>query len=107
MSEKCRLDVWLWRARFFKTRTLAASHVSAGSVRLKRAGAVRRIDKPGETIGVGDELSFSGHQGLISVRIAALGARRGPAAEARGLYALLDGTGPGGHVSGSGEEEME
>lgn len=101
MSERCRLDVWLWRARFFKTRALAASHVAAGGVRLMRAGAVRRLDKPGESVGVGDELAFQPNRALVALRIEALGVRRGPVAEARALYALLDGEEPGGHVSGA------
>ncbi|MET0182817.1 MAG: RNA-binding S4 domain-containing protein [Caulobacterales bacterium] len=99
--------MWLWRARFFKTRTLASAHVSAGGVRIARAGNVRRVDKPGEGVSVGDELSFATPRGLVLVRVEALGVRRGPAAEARGLYALLDGAGLDSHVSGSGEEEVE
>ena len=42
MSEDaCRVDVWLWRARFFKTRSLAAKFVEEGRVRLTR-GRPRR-----------------------------------------------------------------
>lgn len=101
MSERCRLDVWLWRARFFKTRALAAAHVAGGGVRLSRANAVRRLDKPSEAVGVGDELAFKPNRALIALRIDALGERRGPAPEARALYTLLDGEEPDGHVSGA------
>ncbi len=106
MNERCRLDVWLWRARFFKTRALAAAAVAGGGVRLARAGSLRRIDKPGEAIGAGDELTIATARGLASLRIAALGERRGPAVEARTLYVRLDGPElddpePGGHVSGA------
>ncbi len=47
MSEDaCRLDVWLWRARFFKTRGLAARFLEDGRVRLTRRGAAEvRVDK--------------------------------------------------------------
>jgi ribosome-associated heat shock protein Hsp15 len=98
---RCRLDVWLWRARFFKTRALASAHVAAGGVRLKRAGQVRRIDKPGEVVGPGDELAFKPRRALVALRIEAAGVRRGPAPEARALYALLDENDPSGHSSGA------
>ena len=41
-----RIDVWLWRARFFRTRALSASHVRKSGVRLSHSGQVRRTDKP-------------------------------------------------------------
>lgn len=105
MSERMRLDVWLWRARFFKTRALAAAEIAAGGVRLGRAGQVRRVDKPGEAVGPGDDLAFRAGAGLTAVRIVALGVRRGPAPEARALYTpVLDGAEPDGHVTGSAEE---
>src|SRR5207253_9357469 len=55
-DEACRIDVWLWRARFFKTRSLCARIVDEGRVRLTRAGAESRIDKPSRPVKVGDEL---------------------------------------------------
>lgn len=100
---RARLDVWLWRARFFKTRGAAAAHVEAQGVRLVRAGASRLVSKPGEAVGPGDGLVLRAQGGLRTIRIAALGARRGPAQEARTLYAEwdapLDDAAPGGHVS--------
>jgi ribosome-associated heat shock protein Hsp15 len=99
VSDKCRLDVWLWRARFFKTRTLSAAHVGAAGIWIKRAGVVRKIDKPGETIGAGDEMTFSAHRQAVSLRVLATGERRGPASEARTLFVLLDGEESPGHVS--------
>ena len=42
----CRVDVWLWRARFFKTRSLAARIVEHGGVRLMRGAARTSFDKP-------------------------------------------------------------
>lgn len=83
---RCRLDVWLWRARFFKSRTLAAAHLSAGGVRLHRAGGVRRAE-PSTQAAPGDCLVFAAVSGPVRcIRIVALGHRRGPAAEALTLY---------------------
>ncbi len=82
MSENQRIDKWLWHARFFKTRTLAARVVSAGHVRVNAA----RVKKPSTNIKAGDGLSFMQGRTLRIVRITALGARRGSASEAQALY---------------------
>ncbi|MDP2010319.1 MAG: RNA-binding S4 domain-containing protein [Phenylobacterium sp.] len=90
MSETgCRADVWLWRARFFKTRSLAAKFLDEGKVRLTRAGAETRIDKCARALKVGDQLVFAVGGKLIAVAVEGLGERRGPPAEARGLYSTL------------------
>lgn len=90
MSETgCRADVWLWRARFFKTRSLAAKFLDEGKVRLTRAGAESRIDKCARPVKVGDQLVFAVSGKLVAVVVDALGERRGPPAEARGLYSSL------------------
>jgi len=89
-DDACRADVWLWRARFFKTRSMAARYVEEGRVRLTRAGQESRLDKPARTVKVGDQLVFALGGRLIAVTIVAMGERRGPATEARGLYASLD-----------------
>ncbi|MFZ5669558.1 MAG: RNA-binding S4 domain-containing protein [Pseudomonadota bacterium] len=95
MSEaSCRADVWLWRARFFKTRSMAARFIDEGRVRFTRDGAEARIDKPSRGLKVGDQLVFALGGRLIAVRVEAFGERRGPAPEARGLYAPLDGSLP-------------
>ena len=88
-DDACRVDVWLWRARFFKTRSLAARVVDEGRVRLTRAGAQTRLDKPSRAVKVGDELVFALAGRLTAVRVEALGARRGPPAEARTLYTAI------------------
>lgn len=91
MSEDaCRADVWLWRARFFKTRALAAKVCEAGRVRLTRAGQETRLDKPARPVKVGDTLVFAVGGRLTAVRVEATGERRGPPAEARTLYSPLD-----------------
>ena len=97
MSEEvgCRIDVWLWRARFFKSRSLAARFVDDGRVRLSRAGVEARLDKASRTIRPGDGLVFALGGRLVAVRVEELGERRGPASEARGLYAPLQDISPG------------
>ena len=95
MSEAgCRIDVWLWRARFAKTRSLAAAMVERGAVRLTRNGVQTRLDKPGRSVHVGDGLVFALGGRLVDLTVEALGERRGPAGEARTLYAPRD-TGAG------------
>lgn len=90
MSEtSCRIDVWLWRARFAKTRTLAAALVERGAVRLTHNGAQTRLDKPSRSVHVGDALVFALGGRVTELRVEALGDRRGSAEEARTLYALL------------------
>lgn len=87
----CRADVWLWRARFFKTRSLAAKFLEEGRVRVTRPGQdEHRLDKPARPVKVGDQLVFALGGRLIAVRVEAMGDRRGPATEARTLYSTLD-----------------
>jgi ribosomal 50S subunit-recycling heat shock protein len=86
----CRADVWLWRARFFKTRPLAADMLEAGRIRLIRDGRETRLDKASRTLRPGDGVVFALDGKVVSVRIEALGERRGPATEALSLYSPLD-----------------
>lgn len=89
MTEACRIDVWLWRARFVKTRGLAADLVERGAVRLTHQGREVRLDKPSRSVHPGDVLTFVIHGRAISVRVEALGERRGPPEEARALYSPI------------------
>jgi ribosome-associated heat shock protein Hsp15 len=91
MDDTLRLDVWLWRARFFKTRTLAADHVRGRGVRLSHNGQTRRVNKPGQVITAGDVVTFTRSAHITSLEILELGERRGPPAEAQALYRLLEG----------------
>lgn len=78
-----RIDKWLWQARFFKTRALAARVCEKGVVRLNR----RPVDRAHATVRAGDVLTVPLVGGAVRVvRIVALGERRGPAPEARTLY---------------------
>jgi ribosomal 50S subunit-recycling heat shock protein len=88
--DACRIDVWLWRARFFKTRAQSEAWVQAGRIRLARGGLHSRPDKPSKVVKVGDELVFAIGGRLTAVRIEALGTRRGPPAETRALYRPLE-----------------
>ncbi|MDZ4052844.1 MAG: RNA-binding S4 domain-containing protein [Phenylobacterium sp.] len=87
--ETCRIDVWLWRARFFKTRTLAAAFVESKRVRLTRAGQENRLDKPSRTVRAGDQLVFAIGGRVTAVTVEGMGERRAPPAEARTLYSPL------------------
>jgi len=87
----CRADVWLWHARFFKTRAMAARFVEEGRIRLTRAGVEGRIDKPSRGLKVGDVLVFAIGGRIINIRIVGFGERRGPASEARALYEVVEG----------------
>jgi ribosome-associated heat shock protein Hsp15 len=80
------LDKWLWQARFFKSRSLAAEVIEAGSVRVNGT----RISRPGRDVSAGDVLTFAQGARIRVVRILALGERRGPAAEAQAMYLDLD-----------------
>ena len=85
-DDRIRLDKWLWQARFFKTRSLAARVVEGGHVRVNG----EKVAKPGRTVRAGDVLTFSQARQVRVVRIVAAGLRRGPAPEARTLYEDLD-----------------
>ena len=84
--ERMRLDVFLWRARFFKVRSTAAEAVETVGVRIERAGHVRRVDKAATPVEPGDILSFACPAGVRLVRILALPVRRGPPSEAALCY---------------------
>lgn len=92
MSEAAaaRADVWLWRARFFKTRSTAAKFVEEGRIRLTRDGHESRLDKPARPIRPGDQLVFAIAGRLTAIQVEALGERRGPPGEARNLYSPLE-----------------
>ena len=81
-SDTQRLDQWLWHARFFKTRSLAAKQVSAGHVRVNGT----KISKPAHPVVPGDVMTFAQARVIRVVEVVALGDRRGPAPEAQALY---------------------
>ena len=80
---RLRLDKWLWFARFARTRSLAARLCAAGAVAVGGVAATR----PSQAVRVGDVVSVPQGRLVHTVRVVALGVRRGPAEEARRLYA--------------------
>ena len=81
-----RLDKWLWFARFCKSRTQATALCAAGRLRLD--GTL--IHKAHQPVRPGAVLTFPLGPHIRVIRVLALGARRGPPAEARALYEDLD-----------------
>ncbi len=80
-DDKQRIDKWLWAARFFKTRALAAEAVSGGKVHLNDD----RV-KPARTLKVGDHLSITKGQFVYHVVVQLLNNQRRPAKEAQLMY---------------------
>jgi ribosome-associated heat shock protein Hsp15 len=95
-AETIRLDKWLWQARFCKSRSIAATLVSEGRVRVNS----ERASKPARAIGPGDVLTFPQAGRIRVVRVLATGERRGPATEAQALYEDLDPPAAGGGALG-------
>src|SRR5258708_39587737 len=76
-----RLDKWLWHARFFKTRSLAAAAINGGKVHLN----AERV-RPAHRVRMGDRLSLSLQGVVAEFEVLGLPPRRGPAAEAQSCY---------------------
>jgi ribosome-associated heat shock protein Hsp15 len=83
-NERHRVDKWLWCARFFKTRSLAAQAVSGGKVHLNGD----RV-KPAHLVRVGDRLSLMLNGVMAEFDVLGLPARRGPAPEAQSHYSEI------------------
>jgi len=79
--ESTRIDKWLWAARFFKTRTLAADAVKGGRVQLNGV----RV-KASKDVSVDDEVEVTIGQTSRVVIVRGISERRGPAVEAQTLY---------------------
>lgn len=77
-----RLDKWLWYARIVKSRTLAAAVVGSGKVRVNR----ERVAKPSHVVKPGDVVTATVAKNVRVLKVLEVGYRRGPAAEAQGLY---------------------
>lgn len=76
-----RLDVWLWAARFFKTRALAKQAIAGGKVQVAGQGA-----KPSRSVRVGETLGIRRGEDQFEVRVLGLSEVRGPAPVAQALY---------------------
>ena len=80
-----RIDKWLWAARFFKTRSLAA-----GACELGRIESTGVAAKPAREVKIGDRLKVVNPGGEFLVEVLALSEMRGPAAVAQTLYRETD-----------------
>lgn len=81
LSPGVRLDVWLWTARFFKTRALAKQAIEGGKVEVAGQGAkASRLVKPGE------QLRIRRGEDQFEVQVLGVSEKRGPAAAAQALY---------------------
>lgn len=87
MSEatSVRADVWLWAARFFKTRRLAREAIDGGKVEINGTAC-----KPSRPVKPGDGLRIARGGERFEVEVLALSASRGPAKVAQTLYAETD-----------------
>ena len=77
-----RLDVWLWAARFFRTRALARQAVDTGKVAV---GGQRA--KPARAVRIGDAMRIERAGEMFEIEVRALSDARGPAVAAQALYA--------------------
>jgi ribosome-associated heat shock protein Hsp15 len=76
-----RLDIWLWAARFFKTRSLAKQAIEGGKIEVNDASP-----KPARPVHVDDRIRITRGIERMHVRVAGLSNMRGPASQARALY---------------------
>ncbi|MBY0297509.1 MAG: RNA-binding S4 domain-containing protein [Methylobacterium sp.] len=96
-QDRQRLDKWLWFARFAKTRSLAARLIADGYVRVNG----QRAEAAAKPVAVGDVVTVAAAHATLAVRVLGLGERRGPAPEARLLYADLSAEAPAEPPAGS------
>lgn len=82
IQEHVRLDLWLWAARFYKTRSLAKHAIETGKVEV---GGQRA--KPSRVVRVGDAMRVMRGEEIFEVEVRALSDTRGPASVAQTLYA--------------------
>ncbi len=80
-ARSVRLDKWLWAARFFKTRSIAADAVGGGKVQLNGERA-----KPAKHVKAGDKLVVRSGDYEWSIAVKAVSERRSPAVQAQELY---------------------
>jgi ribosome-associated heat shock protein Hsp15 len=81
MTDSVRMDKWLWAARFFKTRALAAKSCEMG-----RVVSNDHVAKAARDVRVGDRLVVKSEGGEFAIEVLGLSEARGPAAVAQGLY---------------------
>ena len=87
MTEKIRLDTWLWYARFYKSRSLSSKAILSGKLRVNS----NKIIKPASKVKINDVLTITHVNSVRIIQVQSLGSRRGPASEAQKLYNDLSG----------------
>jgi ribosome-associated heat shock protein Hsp15 len=80
-TERMRIDKWLWVARFFKTRSLAATALASNKIKCNGEHV-----KPARELKIGDRLDITIGQNVFVVIVQGMAAQRRPAPEARQLY---------------------
>ncbi|HVU20569.1 MAG TPA: RNA-binding S4 domain-containing protein [Rhizomicrobium sp.] len=86
MTDRIRIDKWLWHARFYKTRALAQEAAAKGRIRRNDV----RVVKASIEVKIGDILTLPRGREVAVVRVLGCGERRGPASEAQLLYETLN-----------------
>lgn len=81
LADDCRLDLWLWAARFFKTRSLAKAAITGGKIRVNAQPV-----KPAKSVRVSDTLEIQRAGEVWVVQVTGLSDQRGSAAQAALLY---------------------
>jgi ribosome-associated heat shock protein Hsp15 len=76
-----RVDLWLWAARFFKTRSLSKQAIDGGKIDVNGGGC-----KPAKALHVGDRLKISRGDERLEVEVLGLSDKRSPASVAQALY---------------------
>lgn len=80
-AEPVRVDIWLWAARFFKTRRLCGEALDGGKIELDGV-----VCKPAKMVRVGDRMRLRRGDERFEVEVLGLSAKRGPASVAQTLY---------------------
>jgi ribosome-associated heat shock protein Hsp15 len=81
LQESVRLDLWLWAARFYKTRSLAKHAIETGKVEVEGQRA-----KPSRVVRIGDAMRVTRGEEIFEVEVRGLSDTRGPASIAQTLY---------------------
>ncbi len=81
MNERHRIDKWLWAARFYKTRALAAEDIERGRVSVNG-----QVAKASRELHEGDVVELRQQRSVRTFAVRALSRQRGPASEAQALY---------------------
>lgn len=85
MTDRIRIDKWLWHARLYKTRALAREAAAKGRIRRNDV----RVVKASVEVKIGDVLTLPRGREVAVVRVLGCGERRGPASEAQLLYEVV------------------